>query len=256
MKECPQCKTAYAGDEQSFCGNDGTPLVDVEVPAAEPGSFLTSLPISPSEIVLLNGDQFAPELVGGAFQLVLQVPTTGKLVDAVQLTKMMLSAMVLCTAKAGASYLQTAPAPRLSMRDERIFVSSGPATVSWPQGSLEDRFCAMLRRDATAPLSTLICELWDRMFSSNIAASYAHGRTLVLQGLAARNLIKATANFSSCQVLQSLTEIPADQSTEPLKALFTRVSSERQSLWVALQGDIQAAMSSEGRSGPRNRRKW
>jgi hypothetical protein len=251
MKQCPQCKSAYPDEGSKFCGRDGAELIDLGNQAAT----FTSLPISPSEIILLNGEQFSPISTGGFFQgAAVQVPTTGALVDAVQLGKMILSAMVLGCEQSGYIHLQIGPAPRLTFRPHQLHLSAGPMSMRWQQESLEDRLCGMLAQGGTHPLTKLIYALWQRSFGSqmqeNQGAAWKHARTLVLQGLAARSLIKAAdPKFKNCQVLPSLTAIPAEQTTEPLKRLFDQTVTERQQLWAALQGDIESAVMHRGRKG-------
>lgn len=256
MKQCPQCKGAYPNDAQEFCGRDGAQLVDL----AEQAAF-ASLPISPSEIVLLNGEQFAPVSGGGFFQAGMQVPISGAMVDALQLGKMMLSAMVLACEQAGSIHLQRGPAPWLQFRSPRLFVSAGPMNIRWPQGSLEDRLCGLLsqgvhkvnwlyrhsheplNQGGTHKLNWLVDDLWQRNFRRNLAAAWIHARTMVLQGLAARNLISTPPDFSIVQVAPALASLPAEQTTEPLKRLFDETVTQRQPLWAALQSDIRTGVA-------------
>jgi hypothetical protein len=238
MKQCPQCKSAYPDEGLKFCGRDGVQLADL----AEQAHF-ASLPISPSEMILLYGEQFAPALGGGFLQTRMQVPISGAMVDAMQLVKMMLTAMILATEQAGSSYLRIGTTSLMSMRSQQLFVSAGPMNIRWPQGSLEDRLCGMLSQGATLQLDNLVYALWQRNFRRNLAAAWIHARTLVLQGLAARNLISAPPDFSSVSVAPALASLPAEQTTEPLKRLFDETVRLRQPLWAALQGDIQAGIN-------------
>lgn len=228
MKQCPQCKSAYPDQLLKFCGRDGAELVDL----TEEAVIFTSLPISPSETVLLFGEQFAPPSGAGAFQTRVQVPISGAMVDAEQLAKMMLSAMVLACEQAGSIQLQPGSSGR-------TLVSAGPVNISWPQWSLEDRLCGRLSQGGTPQLDKLVHELWQRNFGRNHAAAWIHARTLVLQGLAARNLISAPPNFSIVQVAPALADLPPEQTTEPLKRLFDKTATERAPIWASLQRDIR-----------------
>jgi hypothetical protein len=248
MKQCPKCQSVYPDDSLRFCARDGGELVHL----GEHETIFPSLPISPSEIILLNGDQFSPTSSGGFFQSpTVQIPTSGSEVDAVQLGKMILSAMVLCCEQAGSIYLQLGPAPKLTFRPHQLYLNAGPTNIRWQPGSLEDRLCGMLSQTETTPLTKLVYALWQRNFAHlddkrAISASWKHASTLVLQGLAARNLIKADSKFKNCEVSTSLTAIPAEHTTTPIKRLFDQTVTGRQPFWAALQADIQLAVTHRG----------
>lgn len=227
MKQCPQCNNVYPDEGLKFCGRDGSPLVDLSQAA---GGF-ASLPISPSEIVLLYGEQFA----GRAGSFVMKVPISGALVDAMQLARMMLTAMLLGCEQAGSVHLQAGGS---------LFVSQGPIkNVRWQPGSLESRLCGIMGQGTNRQLPLLIGQLWQRDFRKQFEAAWIHTRTLVLQGLAARNLISAAPDFSSVAVAPALSTLPMAETTEPLKSLFSEVSAQRPAVWAALQRDIQTGIN-------------
>jgi hypothetical protein len=233
MKQCPQCNGVYPDEGLKFCGRDGSPLVDLSHAA---GGF-PSLPVSPSEIVLLYGEQFA----GPAGSLAVKVPISGALVDAMQLARMILTAMVLGCEQAGSIHLQAGGC---------LHVSQGPIRhVKWQQWSLEYRLVGIIGQGIQRQLPHLIAQLWQRNFRRQFGEAWIHARTLVLQGLASRNLISAAPDFSTVGVAPALATLPEEETTEPLKSLFSEVAAERPHIWAALQRDIETGINQRARRG-------
>jgi len=233
MKQCPQCNGVYPDEGLKFCGRDGSPLVDLSHAA---GGF-PSLPVSPSEIVLLYGEQFA----GPAGSLAVKVPISCALVDATQLARMILTAMVLGCEQAGSIHLQAAGC---------LLISPGPIkNVRWQQWSLEYRLCGIMGHGINRQLPPLIGQLWQRDFRRQFGEAWIHSRTLVLQGLASRKLISAAPDFSTVGVAPALATLPMEETTEPLKSLFSEVSTQRPHIWAALQRDIENGINQRARRG-------
>src|SRR6185369_4215608 len=100
------------------------------------------------EIVLLYGEQFA----GPAGSLAVKVPISGALVDAVQLARMMLTAVVLGCEQAGSIHLQAGIGC--------LLISPGPIkNVRWQQWSLEYRLCGIMGHVINRQLPALIAQL-------------------------------------------------------------------------------------------------
>lgn len=223
-----------------FCGRDGSPLVNLSQAAAG----FPSLPISPSEIVLLNADDFAARNVNAAPNLHRWLA-----VDAQQLSQMIVTAVVLGCEQAGSIYLQ-AGASRGFMLGDGLYISQGPApNVRWQMWSLEYRLCGILSQGTTRPLMHVVTQLWERNFKRRIVETWLHARTLVLQGLVARNLVSASPDFSAVEVSPAIANLPGEETTEPLKALFGEVSTQRQPIWAALQSDIKWGIAKRAQEG-------
>jgi hypothetical protein len=186
----------------------------------------------------LYGEQFA----GQAGDLVVKVPISGALVDAMQLARMMLTAMVLGCDQAGSIRLQAGGGC--------LLISQGPIkNVRWQQWSLEYRLCGIMGSGRTRQLPPLISQLWQRDFRRQFGEAWIHARTLVLQGLASRNLISAAPDFSDVGVAPALTTLPMEETTEPLKSLFSEVSAQRPHIWATLQRDIETGINQRARRG-------
>ncbi len=56
MKRCPKCQQTSANETMKYCAHDGALLVNQEASAT---TAMVSLPLSPSEMVLLHGELFA-----------------------------------------------------------------------------------------------------------------------------------------------------------------------------------------------------
>ena len=240
MKQCLQCQDVYTDEGLKFCGRDGSPLVDLSQTA---GGF-ASLPISPSEIVLLYGEQFAAR----SASVNVSVPVSGALVDARQLGLMMLTAAVLGCEQAGSIYLQVGSKGGV-WGGSCLHLSQGPIrNVRWQQQSLEYQLCGIINQGVTRQLPHVVTQLWQTDFKRRIAEAWIHARTLVLQGLAARNLISAPPDFSVIRVAPALASLPPSETTEPLQQLFSETSAQRSSIWTALQHDIEAGVSERARA--------
>lgn len=240
MRQCPQCNSTYPDEALKFCGRDGSPLVDLSQAA---GGF-ASLPISPSEIVLLYGEQFA----GRSGSVNVNVPISGALVDARQLGLMMLTAAVLACEQAGSIYLQVGGNGGM-WGGSCLHLSQGPIkNVRWQQWSLEYRLSGIMSQGVTRQLPHVVTQVWQRDFKRRIAEAWFHARTLVLQGLAARNLISAPPDFSVVQVAPALVSLPPSETTEPLQQLFSETSAQRKPIWTTLQKDIEAGVSERART--------
>jgi hypothetical protein len=224
----------YSDEGLKFCGREGSPLVDLSYTV---GGF-PSLPISPSEIVLLCGEQFA----GRGGSVVVKAPISGDLVDARQLALMMLTAMVLSCEQAGSIYVHPGQEGRF-WSGNCLYVSPGRMKrVRWQEWSLEYRLAGIMRDGATRQLPHIVTQLWQQDFR-RIAAAWIHARTLVLQGLAARNLVSAPPDFSVVQVAPMLVNLPAEETTEPIKQLFSETAAQRKQIWAALQADIETGIN-------------
>lgn len=232
MKQCPQCNDVYPDEGLKFCGRDGSPLVDLSQAV---GGF-ASLPISPSEIVLLHGEQFAG---GPGGSTAVNVPISGALVDAMQLARMILTAMVLSCEQAGSIGLQAGGC---------LLVTQGPIrNVRWQKWSLEYRLHGIMSQGINRQLPHLIAQLWQQDFRASIDEAWIHARTLVLQGLASRHLISAAPDFSNVGVAAALSTLPTEETIEPLKHLFSEVSAQRPTIWATLQKDIATGINQRAR---------
>jgi hypothetical protein len=233
MKQCPQCNDVYPDEGLKFCGRDGSPLVDLSQAV---GGF-PSLPVSPSEIVLLYGEQFADR----AGSLLVKVPISGALVDAMQVARVILTAMVLSCEQAGSIHLQAGGC---------LYVSQGPIrNVRWQEWSLEYRLCGIMSQGINRQLPHLVAQLWQKDFRAQFGEAWIHARNLVLQGLAARQLISAAPDFSTVGVAPALATLPTEETIEPLKSLFSEVSAQRPNIWAALQRDIETGINQRARRG-------
>lgn len=241
MKQCPQCQDVFPDEGLKFCGRDGSPLVDLSQAV---GGF-ASLPISPSEIVLLYGEQFA----GRTGDTVVKVPISGALVDAMQLARMILTAMVLGCEQAGSIHLQVGTTGGI-WGGSCLFVSPGPIkNVRWQEWSLEYRLCGIMGQGINRQLPHLISQLWQKDFRRQFAEAWIHARTLVLQGLGARKLISGAPDLSNVAVAPALSNLPHEETIEPLKNLFSEVSAQRPEIWAALQKDIATGINQRSRRG-------
>jgi hypothetical protein len=162
--------------------------------------------------VLLYGEQFA----GPADSLAVKVPISGALVDAMQLARMISTAVVLGCEQAGSIHLQAGRVPsnisRPNQKCSVAAVESGIPSLRHHGPRRESSVTSPHRATLAARLSPAV---WGGLDSCQDPGP---------AGLASRKLISAAPDFSTVGVAPALASLPMEETTEPLKSLFSEVS--------------------------------
>lgn len=203
--------------------------------------------LTPSEQVLLNGQQFAsqPGRAGQKEKLLAADAT----VSAPELAESALAAAVLANETAGALGLQTERRSSLFglLKRSAVTVAGLPHSPTWPDGTLE---AAMLRLVAGKRLD--LNEMLFQLLEVKDPSPARHTLRLVKRGLAARGLLLESAEQKRFIVVgaggdyrlpQATADLLAQPSTGGAGDLIDRCRSERPELWKALGSEVMRAFS-------------
>jgi hypothetical protein len=204
-------------------------------------------PLTPSELVLLNGELFAKKVMLGNMQLL----HTDASVSISQLAQAILTAAVLADEASGNL--------RLEIRQEKamfglrkvknLYANPTPHETEWPQYSLESQLPKIAERfkneDDSHQVSNLIYA-WLRQDSSSPWQSTIE---MVKSGLAERSLLEKTeqtklkiltvVNYS---LPESTALLAKQMSVEPVKQLLAKCENNRQDIWELLVKEIKKAI--------------
>lgn len=204
-------------------------------------------PISPSELVLLNGDQFAKKVMLGNIKLL----HTDASVSFSQLGQAILAAAVLANESSGNL--------RLEVRQEkatfglrkvkRLYANPTPQQVEWPEYSLEyqlPEIAEHFKDDNDSHQVSNLIYAWLRQDSSSPWQSTIE---MVKSGLAERDLLEKTeekklkiltvVNYSLPEKTATLAR---QYSVEPIKQLLNNCESRQKEIWELLVKEIKKAI--------------
>lgn len=204
-------------------------------------------PLTPSELVLLNGEHFAKKVMLGNIKLL----HTDASVSISQLAQAILATAVLADEFSGNLRLEVRQEKAMfGLRKVRkLYANSTPHPVEWPQYSLESQLPQIAERfkneDGSHQVSNLIYA-WLRQDSSSPWQSTIE---MVKSGLAERDLLEKTEQ-TRLRILTvvnySLPESTASMATqlpiEPMKQLLENCESYRQDIWDLLVKEIKKAI--------------
>jgi hypothetical protein len=199
--------------------------------------------ISPSELVLLRGRDFAGKAVLGNVAL-----PDGEKVAADALGKALLETAVLADEAAGFLRLEPREKKRfLGLGKTRVlFATPGPRAASWPEGSLESRVASVVRRSPQA--SEVEDVLWAAI-GQDARAPWAFVADLAKHGLATRRLLEVEEK-RTLKVLRTLeyrlpepTRALAEATDpQPIRAALDALSRERPEVARLLDHAVAAAI--------------
>jgi hypothetical protein len=210
-------------------------------------SLAPTSPLTPSELVLLNGEHFAKKVMLGNIKLL----HTDASVSISQLAQAILAAAVLADEFSGNLRLEVRQEKAMfGLRKVRkLYANPTPHPVEWPQYSLESQLPQIAERfkndDDSHQVSNLIYA-WLRQDSSSPWQSTIE---MVKSGLAERGLLEKTEQ-TKLRILTvvnySLPESTASMATqlpiEPMKQLLENCESYRQDIWDLLVKEIKKAI--------------
>jgi hypothetical protein len=124
---------------------------------------------------------------------------------------MAISAAVLACEQAGSIQIHIGKSGGMFARDS-LYLSAGPMRKArWQEWSLEYRLCGILSQNQTRNLANLVTQLWQEAFKRRPTAAWIHARTLILQGLAARNLVSTAPDFSAVTAAPAIATLPQSE---------------------------------------------
>lgn len=248
---CPSC-TKQVRDGSIFCHHCGA-----EIGLQEPSPQPTN-PFSPSELILLNGEQFAQK--AGLFRSNVELFHIKVKVSTQQLGQAILAAGVLANEQAGAIRLEVRhgyPGTLLAVPCKR---------VAWPADSLESEVFRLARVLPPGEESDEVSAIIWAWIRGGCVNPWLLTVGMVAAGLAARGLLetdkaKRLADFffvaPTRYVLPERTaSLVAQQPVEPIRQLLWACQQNRPQVWDLLVKQIEAAVNERRREAERQARDW
>ncbi len=208
-------------------------------PSTEP-----STPLTPSELVMLNGEKFAKKVMMGNIQL-LHMDAS---VSYSQLGESMLSAGVLAAESSGNLKfdIRTEKA-MLGIRKVKVLAGlPGSNPNDWPAYSLESQLVEIAERLINDGKGARVSELIYTWLREDSASPWQSAVKLVQFGLAERGLLEAeettrlkvftTVNYS---LPESTAELAAQIPIEPVRNLIQDCELNRKQVWELLLKEIK-----------------
>lgn len=218
---------------------------------------LQSYPLTPSEIVLLNGEAFAPPpglpALGPAAQGSDALPLlhTDQKVAAPALARALLRAALLAAEQAGALRLEVRPKPTPfgPSKMKSLYLEPGETDPAWPAPSFESRLrpLAALREAALVVHGLLEAEAPN---------PWHHTADLVKRGLAQRGLLETVevvqfgfVRAQAYQLPEATRALAAQAPIEAVKALLGACEQGRPEVWAHLGQQIDAGLRARLKPG-------
>lgn len=202
----------------------------------------TPAAFTPSELVVLFGDRFAPE--AGMLAAKEEILTSGVKVSSEKLMNAAIKAALYTVHRSGAARLQTRAGKALFglMNSQKLFLLQGPGTASFPAGTLEAFVveAAVLENEVDDVLKSYIAE--------EVSNPSQRVLGLIKRGMSERGLLEAEMKktmlvFTTIDyVLPASTRMAAEaQSIEPVQQLLREFEQREPELDAAVQKDIDSA---------------
>lgn len=208
--------------------------------------------MTPSEVVLLDGERFAGKRLVGNVRLL----HADRKVAADELAVAVLTAAFLANDERDAVRFETGDLPRwFGLRSRRaLFV--GRETPPWPRDTLEWAVPSFLAELTTgehrdrAPVGALV----DSFFDGDRADPWRYVVDLVTDGLAARGLLdrrpervfRLDTGRIEYDLPASIAQLTRETAPEPIERLFGATQTARPDVWELLQWEIERAVSAHG----------
>jgi hypothetical protein len=204
-------------------------------------------PLSASELVLLNGDQFANKVMLGNIQLL----HTDASVSVSQLGQAILAAAVLADESSGNLRLEVRQEKAmLGLRKvKKLYANPTSYPVEWPQYSLESQLQQIADRFKNDDDSHQVSNLIYAWLQQDSSSPWQSTIEMVKSGLAERDLLEKTeqtklkiltvVNYS---LPESTFSMARQLPFEPVKQLLKNCESNRQDIWDLLVKEIKKAI--------------
>ncbi|HLL84099.1 MAG TPA: hypothetical protein VK420_15660 [Longimicrobium sp.] len=205
--------------------------------------------LTPSEVVLLNGDQFS-RLDKNGFPL----PRGGTAVDPNPLAIAALEAAILGNERAGAITLEQEIEKKLFglLKGRVVRVRTGTAAPRWPEGSYEARICERVKKGGAEGITvkTLVIDL----FPSDDDHPWTEVLQQIAQALRARGLAdeqtrekKALGIFKTKSTVAVLNAAGASLAERHpatrVQDLLTSCQRERPEVWSIIDSSVRAGLN-------------
>lgn len=208
---------------------------------------LTDLPFTPSELILLNGDKFAPEVETDGHQLL----CSDGMVNGNYLAVMMVAAAILANEEEGALFVELAEQKKKlfsSKSRQQVLLRPAGLTPSWNGYTLES---AVLFSTGQLFATQADCSVRNVIYTF-LMEDRKQPWTKVIEfvewGLATSNWLMpvegdATGAFEVPFICpQKVQELAFSQPMGPVKSLFSTCKANTPELWKVLLAEIDQAL--------------
>lgn len=210
---------------------------------------LAAYPLAPSEIVLLNGEAFAP--AAGLMDKITLLHTAAA-VSASALARAILAAALLAAEQGGALRLEARakPTPFGPSKVRTLYANPGEPGPAWPAYSLEAR----LQLPAAAPLE--VSAVVQGLLEADAPNPWHHAVEGVQRGLAQRGLLETVevvqfgfVKARAYQLPKTTRALAAHSPVEAVRGLLNACESGRPEVWAQLGQQIDAGLRARLKPG-------
>lgn len=204
-------------------------------------------PLTPSELVLLNGERFAKKVMLGNISLL----HSDASVSTAQLGQAILASAFLANSQLGAIRLESRKKKAmLGLRKvEVLYALPGAKDIDWPAPSLEAEILAILSRSADDDERGEISNIIYAWLREDSASPWQSTIELIKSGMASRGLLdkfeeKKLKIFTSVryELPESTRNLSKEIPIEPVESLVRVCESNRPEIWKLLTDQIKSAI--------------
>ena len=204
-------------------------------------------PISPSELVLLKGDQFAKKVMMGNIKLL----NSEASVSVSQLGQAILAVAVLAAEAAGNLQLEVRQGKAMFglRKVKNLYANPTPTPVEWPKYSLEAQLPPIAERFKNDQESHEVSNLIYSWLRQDSSSPWQSTIEMIKSGLAERGLLDTSEEtklkvftVTNYSLPQDTASLAAEQPIEPVKQLLVNCENDRREIWDLLVKQLKSAI--------------
>jgi len=204
-------------------------------------------PISPSELVLLKGDQFAKKVMMGNIKLL----NSEASVSVSQLGQAILAVAVLAAEAAGNLQLEVRQGKAMFglRKVKNLYANPTPTPVEWPKYSLEAQLPPIAERFKNDQESHEVSNLIYSWLRQDSSSPWQSTIEMIKSGLAERGLLDTSEEtklkvftVTNYSLPQDTASLAAEQPIEPVKQLLVNCENDRREIWDLLVKQFKSAI--------------
>ena len=204
-------------------------------------------PISPSELVLLKGDQFAKKVMMGNIKLL----NSEASVSVSQLGQAILAVAVLAAEAAGNLQLEVRQGKAMFglRKVKNLYANPTPTPVEWPKYSLEAQLPPIAERFKNDQESHEVSNLIYSWLRQDSSSPWQSTIEMIKSGLAERGLLDTSEEtklkvftVTNYSLPQDTALLAAEQPVESVKQLLANCENGRREIWDLLVNQFKSAI--------------
>jgi len=204
-------------------------------------------PISPSELVLLKGDQFAKKVMMGNIKLL----NSEASVSVSQLGQAILAVAVLAAEAAGNLQFEVRQGKAMFglRKVKNLYANPTPTPVEWPKYSLEAQLPPIAERFKNDQESHEVSNLIYSWLRQDSSSPWQSTIEMIKSGLAERGLLDTSEEtklkvftVTNYSLPQDTASLAAEQPIEPVKQLLVNCENDRREIWDLLVKQFKSAI--------------